>query len=251
MENRWGNSGNSGWLYFFGLQNHCRWPPDVKSWLTGKDPDAGKDWGQEEKGTTEDEMAGWHHRLNGHEFGWTLGVGDGQGGLVCCGPCSRKESDTTEWLNWTELNWTELQQYLRSLMSFFKILAEKQLMQFIMQYQWSSCVSYFYNLETISHLTLRLISCREGHSPLHPQPSLVTLRSNTWNFLLFIILLTAKPPLCPHSMYKSMTSGFCWECWVRPQRPSYAQNMKVGLPRCWGPYLLGASKSRVLPLPDH
>ena len=157
----------------------------------------------------------------------------------------------TQLSDWTELNWTELQQYLRSLMSFFKILAEKQLMQFIMQYQWSSCVSYFYNLETISHLTLRLISCREGHSPLHPQPSLVTLRSNTWNFLLFIILLTAKPPLCPHSMYKSMTSGFCWECWVRPQRPSYAQNMKVGLPRCWGPYLLGASKSRVLPLPDH
>ena len=57
------------------------WPLHVKSWLTGKDPDAGRDWGQEEKGTTEDEMAGWHHRLDGHEFEWTLGVGDGQGGL--------------------------------------------------------------------------------------------------------------------------------------------------------------------------
>ena len=60
------------------------WPPHAKSWLIGKDPDAGRDWGQEEKGTTEDEMAGWHHRLNGHEFEWTPGVGDGQGGLVCC-----------------------------------------------------------------------------------------------------------------------------------------------------------------------
>ena len=65
------------------------WPPDAKSWLIWKDPDAGKDWGQEEKGTTEDEMVGWHHRLNGHGFGWTLGVGDGQGGLVCCGSWGR------------------------------------------------------------------------------------------------------------------------------------------------------------------
>ena len=80
------------------------WPPDTKSWLIWKDPDAGKDWGQEEKGMTEDEMAGWHHRLDGHEFEWTLGVGDGQGGLACCGSWGRKESDTTEWLNWTELN---------------------------------------------------------------------------------------------------------------------------------------------------
>ena len=61
------------------------WPPDVKSWLIWKDPDAGKDWGQEEKGTTEHEMAGWHHRLDGHGFGWTPGVGDEQGGLACCG----------------------------------------------------------------------------------------------------------------------------------------------------------------------
>ena len=78
-------------------------PPDVKSWLIGKDPDPGKDWGQELKGTTENEMVGWHHWLNGHEFGQTLGVGDGLGGLTCCSPWGRKESDTTEWLNWTEL----------------------------------------------------------------------------------------------------------------------------------------------------
>ena len=64
--------------------------------------DAGRDWGQEEKGTTEDEMAGWNHQLNGREFGQTLGVGDGQGGLACCNSWRRKESDTTERLNWTD-----------------------------------------------------------------------------------------------------------------------------------------------------
>ena len=74
-----------------------------KSWLIGKDSDAGRDWRQEEKGTTEDEMAGWHHRLDGHEFRWTPEVGDGQGGLVCCNSWGCKKSDTTERLNWTEL----------------------------------------------------------------------------------------------------------------------------------------------------
>ena len=75
------------------------WPLDVKSWLVGKDPDSGKDWRQEEKGTIEDEMVGWHHWLNGHEFEQTPGVGDGQGSLACCSPWRHKESDTTEWLN--------------------------------------------------------------------------------------------------------------------------------------------------------
>ena len=78
------------------------WPPHAKSWLIGKDSDAGRDWGQEEKGMTEDEMAGWHYQLDGHEFGWTPGVGDGQGSLTCCNSWGRKESDTTELLNWTE-----------------------------------------------------------------------------------------------------------------------------------------------------
>ena len=83
------------------------WPPDAKSWLIWKDPDAGKDWGQEEKGMTEDEMVGRHHRLNGHGFWWTPRVDDGQGGLACCGLWSCKELDTNEWLNWTELNWRQ------------------------------------------------------------------------------------------------------------------------------------------------
>ena len=83
------------------------WPPHVKSWLIGKDPDAGKDWRQEEKGMTEDEMVGWHHWLDGHGFGWTSGADDGQGGLVCCGSWGRKELDTIEQLKWTELNWMQ------------------------------------------------------------------------------------------------------------------------------------------------
>ena len=85
------------------------WPPDAKSWLIGKDPDAGKDWGQEEKGMTEDEMVGWHHRLKGHGFEWTPGVCDGQGDLACCGSWGRKELDMTERLNWTNgLLWGQL-----------------------------------------------------------------------------------------------------------------------------------------------
>ena len=78
------------------------WPHHAKSWLIWKDPDAEKVWGLEEKGMTENEIVGWHNRLNGHGFGWTLGVGDGQGGLACCGSWGCKESDMTEWLNWTE-----------------------------------------------------------------------------------------------------------------------------------------------------
>ena len=81
------------------------WPPHAKSWLIWKDSDAGRDWGQEEKGMTEDEMAAWHRRLDGREFEWTPGVGDGQGGLACCDSWGRKESDTTERLNWTELKY--------------------------------------------------------------------------------------------------------------------------------------------------
>ena len=101
--------GDQSWM-FVGItdvedETQVLWAPVGKSWLVGEDSDAGRDWGQEEKGTTEDEMAGWHHRLNGHESEWTLGDGDGQGGLACCDSWGRKESDTTEQLNWTELNW--------------------------------------------------------------------------------------------------------------------------------------------------
>ena len=98
--------GNQSWVFIGRTDVEAEtlifWPPHAKIWLIWKDPDAGKDWRWEEKGTAEDEMVGWHHRHNGHGFGWTPGVGDGQGGLVCCGSRGRKESDTTEQLNWTE-----------------------------------------------------------------------------------------------------------------------------------------------------
>ena len=89
-------------------QCYMLWPPHAKSWLIGKDSDAGRDWGQEEKGTTDDEMAWWHHWLGGHESEWTPGVGDEQGGLACCDSWGRKELDMTEWLNWAEVNFLSM-----------------------------------------------------------------------------------------------------------------------------------------------
>ena len=95
--------GNQSWI-FIGrteAETSILWPLDEKNWLIGKDPDAEKDWRQEETGMTEDEMDGWHHCLDGHESEQALGVGDGQGSLVCCSSWAHKESDTSEWLNWT------------------------------------------------------------------------------------------------------------------------------------------------------
>ena len=98
--------GNQSWIFIERTdvegETPILWAPDVKNWLIWKDLDAGKDWRWEEKGPSEDEMVGWHHWLDGHEFGWTPGVGDGQVGLACCSSWGRKESDMTEWLNWTE-----------------------------------------------------------------------------------------------------------------------------------------------------
>ena len=101
--------GDQSWVFIGRIDAEAEtpilWPVHVNSWLIGKDPDTGRDWGQEKKGTTEDEMAGWHHLLDAHEYEWTPGVGDGQGGLACCDSWGHKESDTTERLNWTKLNW--------------------------------------------------------------------------------------------------------------------------------------------------
>ena len=100
------SKGDQSWVFtgrtYVEAETPILWPPHEKSWLIGKDPHAGRDWEQEQKRTTEDKMAGWHHRLYGHEFEWSPGVGDGQRGLACCDSWGRKESDTTEWLNWTE-----------------------------------------------------------------------------------------------------------------------------------------------------
>ena len=100
------SKGDQSWVFFGRTDAKAEtlilWPPHAKSWLIGKDSVAGRNWGQE-KGMTEDEMAGWHHRLDAHECGWTPGVGDGQGGLACCDSWGCKELDTTELLNWTEV----------------------------------------------------------------------------------------------------------------------------------------------------
>ena len=104
-------NGNQAWIFIGRIDAEAEtavlWPPDAKNWLTGKDPNAGKDWRQEEKGMTEDEMVGWHHQLDEDEFEQALGVG-GQGSLACCSPWGLKESDTTEQLNWTALSTIQL-----------------------------------------------------------------------------------------------------------------------------------------------
>jgi len=100
--------GNQSWIFNGSTDAEVEapilWPPDTKNWLIRKDSDAGKDWRQEEKGMTEYQMVGWQHWLVGHEFEQALVIGDGQGRLASCSPWGHKESDTTEWLNWTELN---------------------------------------------------------------------------------------------------------------------------------------------------
>ena len=114
------------------------WPPHAKSWLIGKDSDAGRDWGQEEKGTTEDEMAGWHHWLDGRESEWTPGVGDRQGSLACCDSWGRKGSDTTERLNWTELK--VLQPVSHWVMPWIRCLHSKSSVpSSISHFTWFSC----------------------------------------------------------------------------------------------------------------
>ena len=113
--------GDQSWMFIgrTDAETPLLWPPHEKSWLIGKDPDAGRDWGQEEKGTTEDEMAGWHHWLDGHESEWAPGVGDGRGGLACCDSWVHKELDTTERLIWSDLIYRSLASLGRYIPKYF------------------------------------------------------------------------------------------------------------------------------------
>ena len=99
------------WKEYAKAETPVLWPPHVKSWLIGKNFDAVRDWGQEQEGTTEDEMAGWHHGLDGRGSEWTPWDGNGQGGLACCDSWGGKELDTSEWLNWTELKRVVLKRF--------------------------------------------------------------------------------------------------------------------------------------------
>ena len=140
--------GNQSWIFIRRIDAETEapilWPPDVKSWFIRKDPDAGKDQRQEEKGTTEDEMVGWHHWLNGHEFEQTPGDGEGQGSLACCSPWGHKKSDTAEWLNKnnpTELLWEILKTFSAHSESgcFWQQVTDTQFQQQKLQFQhWHS-----------------------------------------------------------------------------------------------------------------
>ena len=116
--------GNQSWIFIGRTDAEAEapilWPPDVKNWLIGKDPDAWKDGRHKEKGTTENEMVGWHHWLNGHEFEQALGVGDGQGGLVCCSPWGCKELDATVRQGWCMLAGIQESIALRYIIMFCK-----------------------------------------------------------------------------------------------------------------------------------
>ena len=173
----------------------------MKSWLIGKDSDAGRDWGQKEKGTTENEMAGWHHWLDGCESEWTLGVGDGQGGLACCDLWGCKESDKTEWLNWTELRYIS-DQITLYILYYFSLSFQKEMN---MQFKFSvyilsisylltpSCIEVvLYLLEATSNLFITSINSFYDVSPLCFFP--FSFLSWFLSSLLFIISFSSFPP---------------------------------------------------------
>ena len=148
------SKGDQSWV-FFGrndakAETPVIWPPHAKSWLIGKDSDAGRDWGQEEKGKTEDEIAGWHHCLDACEFEWTPGVCDGQGGLACWNSWGRKESDMTERLNWTEYITVLIWSPLRFSMKY--IVEQKHCVQ-----KWSLVCLWNYQVKTSNAFLTRWV----------------------------------------------------------------------------------------------
>ena len=179
--------GNQSWIFIGRTDAEAEtpilWPPDAKSWLIWKDPDAGKDWRREEKGTTEDEMAGWHHWLSGCESEWTPGVGDGQGGLVCCSSWGRKKSDITERLNWTESRQKEIRFILTSLSHWIELYLKPNLqldfsvmMNQYMPFSWSELVSYIHNPNVTNlenpHLWLNETMWDNTHTHTHTERAL-------------------------------------------------------------------------------
>ena len=207
------SKGDQSWVFFGrndAKETPVLWPPNAKSWLIGKDTDAGRDWGQEEKGTTEDEMAGWHHQLNGHEFGWTPGVGDGQGGLACCNSWGRKELDMTEWLNWTEL--TEIFILSRSKMIF---LLSNPVVASLFQYSWhipsyvTSVTPYFLNFLFASLSTHSLFLNLFYWSMVDLQ-CFVTFRCEAQWFSYTYISILFHIPFCYGLLHDTEYSSLCY-----------------------------------------
>ena len=167
------SKGHQTWVFF--VRNDAKaetpvvWPPHSKSWLIGKDSDPGRDWGQEEKGTTEDEMAGWHHQLDGREFEWTPVDGDGQGGLACCNSWGLKESDTTEWLNWTELN------IIQMLLSIWGIPEKPANVNLYMKFEiFFSIFLFLWRIEIFKYICMYIYCTRNS--------------KGNYNFLSFLLL---------------------------------------------------------------
>ena len=183
--------GNQAWI-FIGrtgaeAETPIIWPRDKNNWLIWKDPDAGKDWRREEKGTTEDEMVGWHHQLNGHEFEQTPGVVDGQRGLACCSSWGRKESDTTERLNWTQLKETA--------------------------YICNVCIAYRYKIwKNFQSVTPYVISCSEiqlfNASSLSTKGIIFSMKIQRKDLLIIASIATENLGISPFSILKSYR-GFC------------------------------------------
>ena len=183
----------------------------MQSWLIGKDPDAGKDWGQEEKGTTEDEMAGWYHQLDELEFAWTPGFGDGQGGLACCESWGHKESDMTERLNWTKLNW--------------KQKSKTKTKTKTKTHNWNARAFSLFSLSFLLSGKKRKNSFFfSSFSPQQIPPSFYFLHINgerEIDGILVLVWLRTKPQFCSlwqspavQPRGQSPTSNFPWETWT-------------------------------------
>ena len=169
------HKGSQSWIFIERTDAEAEtpilWPPDVKNWYTGKDPDAGKDWRREEKGMTEDEMVGWHHCLNGHEFEQVLRAGYGQGSLVCCNPWGPKESDTAEQLNWTgPIITANVYGKKLQFLTLFWVLYSFHIVSFynyfVKQWLWLSpfCRMYIHaHARTHTHTDTQFLSCHSEH----------------------------------------------------------------------------------------
>ena len=174
--------------------NPVLWPPHAKSWLIGKVSDAGRDWEQEKKETIEDEMAGWYHQLDGHKFEWTLGVGGGQRGLECCNSWGLKESATTEWLSWTELNKCMSK---RMLVSFFTVAGPKHIF-FVSNYE------YLTMIVTLTYMQKYYKQCLSFHLCLWKKWMKILVHCRKWRNKFLWSTGFRFQNVCPWKMWQNL-----------------------------------------------